>query len=188
MSPTVVILDDHPLVRDSIASRLTAAIPDVTVAYAGASVRGALEALSAREADCAILDLDLGDDRPPAVSAGELRARGLGVVIVSAHDQPPLVQEAVLAGARAYVPKRALADDLPRAVLAVSAGSRYRTPDFATVLVPAGEPAIALDPVSERVLVFYAAGLPIAAIAHRAGISEPEVEALLDGVWERYGL
>ena len=188
MPPTVVILDDHPLVRDSIASSLVASLPDVTVAYAGASVRDAVACSRAGGVDCAILDLDLGDGRSPAASTAELSAQGVAVVIVSAHDQPPLVQEAVAAGARAYVPKRALADELPRAVVALLDGIRYRTPDFATVLVPTPDALPGLDATRERALVLYAAGLPVTAIAQRLGVTAPEVEALLDGVWERYGL
>lgn len=191
MSPTVVILDDHPLVRDSIASRLAAAIPDLHVPYAGASVRGAVDALASLDspgARCAVLDLDLGDGRPPRTTASELAAAGAAVVLVSAHDQPVLVQEAVLAGARAYVPKRSLTDALPQAVLTILAGLPYRSTDFATVLVPTSEGPIRLEPACERVLVLHAAGLPMPSIAQRLDLAHDEVSALLEHAWEQYGL
>ena len=194
MSPSVVILDDHPLVRDSIASRLATAIPGVHVAYAGVSVRGALDALHDLDplptagSRCAILDLDLGDDRSPADSAAALADAGAAVVMVSAHDQPALVQEAVLAGARAYVPKRALADDLPQAVLALASGHAYRSADFATVLVPAEGGPVRLDPAVQRVLVLHAAGLPMPGIAQRLGLPPADVATLLEQAWAAYRL
>lgn len=188
MSPTVVILDDHPLVRDSVASSLAAAIPDITIAYSGALLTSAIDVISSGVTCVAVLDLDLGDGRTPAESAGELVMHGVPVIVMSAHDQPSLVQEAILAGARAYVPKRAIAEQLAVAVRALGAGLPYRSPDFAAILVPGPNSPSMLEPTSERALVLHAAGLPHTAIAQRLNVTAEEVEQLLESVWSSYGL
>lgn len=197
MRAELVILDDHPLVRDSIASCIDRALPDVRLVYSGASIRAALESLRSGDAtsidrdQClpvAILDLDLGDDRSPAASAADLTDAGAAVIMVSAHDQPSLVQDAIVAGARAYVAKRSMADLLPRAVTDVRLGLPFRSMDFAAVLVPTATSPLQLEPPVERVLVLHAAGLPMTAIASRLDLPVPDCEALLERAWEAYGL
>lgn len=195
MPTDVVILDDHPLVRDSIASCITLALPDVRLLYSGASVRAGLETLSSgvTPADddvrpVAILDLDLGDNRLPADSVADLTEAGAAVIMVSAHDQPSLVQEAIVAGARAYVAKRSMADQLPRAVVHVRRGLTFRSMDFAAVLVPTATSPLQLETSVERVLVLHAAGLPMSAIATRLGVPAADCEALLEQAWQAYGL
>jgi DNA-binding NarL/FixJ family response regulator len=188
VSPTVIILDDHPLVRDSVVASLSAAIPGIAFAYCGPALTSALDVISSGVTCTAVLDLDLGDGRVPAESAAQLAALGVPTAIMSAHDQPLLVQNAIIAGARAYVPKRAIADQLPQAVLALDAGKPYRSPDFAAILVPGPGSPCSLPPESERALVLHAAGLPLSAIAQRLGIDHEEAEALLESVWAAYGL
>ena len=188
MPPTVVILDDHPLVRESVVATLTSAIPGVIVAYSGPTFTDALKIISTGVRCCAVLDLDLGDDRSPVESVAGLSNLGIPTILISAEDQPSLVQKAILNGAKAYVPKRAIAEQLPAAVLAVEAGIPFRSADFAAILVPSGNGPRLLNSANERALVLHAAGLPLPAIGQRLNITAAEVERLLDSVWFAYGL
>jgi DNA-binding NarL/FixJ family response regulator len=98
-----IVLEDHPLVLGAITDHLSTAFPGATFAYKGAQLLEALEQAPAADATCAIVDLDLGDGRAPAETVMYLRDAGIPVVMISAHEQALLVQEAVIAGASAYV-------------------------------------------------------------------------------------
>jgi len=175
-----VVVEDHPLVLGAITDHLLSAFPGATIAYKGAQIPDACEAAVAHEATCAVIDLDLGDGRTPSQNVTQLRDIGLPIVMISAHEQPTLVQDAVVAGASAYVPKRAIIDQLAEAVRAVEAGITWLSPDFAAVLVPVEGSTVSLPPLVERALVLFAAGLPVAMIAGRLQMPTQEIRPLLD--------
>lgn len=181
-----IVLEDHPLVLGAITDHLGTAFPGATFAYQGAQLFEALEHAAAADATCAIVDLDLGDGRAPADTVMHLRDAGIPVVMISAHEQALLVQEAVTAGASAYVPKRSIIDQLAEAVTAAELQQSWLSPDFAAVLVPVDGTTVALEPTAERALVLYAAGLPASMIASRTGIDPDQVRPLLESVLQAY--
>ncbi len=181
-----IVLEDHPLVLGAITDHLSTAFPGATIAYRGAHLLDALEFSAADDATCAIVDLDLGDGRAPAETVLHLRDAGIPVVMISAHEQALLVQEAVVAGAWAYVPKRSIIDQLADAVTAAEAQKPWLSPDLAAVLVPVEGSTVVLDPLAERALVLYAAGLPTSMIASRTGIDVDQVRPLLESVIQAY--
>ena len=68
------------------------------------------------------------------------------VLVVSSHTQPTSVRQAITAGARGYVPKRASDTELIEAIRQVAAGERYVDPELGAQLVVAdGLPA--LEPI-----------------------------------------
>lgn len=181
-----IVLEDHPLVLGAITDHLSTAFPGATIAYKGAQLPEALEQADSSEATCAIVDLDLGDGRTPSETVMYLRDAGIPVVMISAHEQALLVQDAVIAGASAYVPKRSIIDQLADAVGAAERHEPWLSPDFAAVLVPVEGSTVALDALTERALVLYAAGLPTSMIASRTGIEPGEVRPLLESVIQAY--
>ena len=181
-----IVLEDHPLVLGAITDHLSTAFAGATIAYRGAHVLEALDLADLEDATCAIVDLDLGDGRAPADTVMHLRDAGIPVVMISAHEQALLVQEAVNAGAWAYVPKRSIIDQLAEAVTAAELDQPWLSPDFAAVLVPVDGSRVALDPLAERALVLYAAGLPNSMIAARTGIEPDQVRPLLESVLQAY--
>jgi DNA-binding NarL/FixJ family response regulator len=92
----------------------------------------------------------------------------------------------VIAGASAYVPKRSIIDQLAEAVSAAEVQQRWLSPDFAAVLVPVEGSTVALDPLAERALVLYAAGLPSSMISSRTGIAVDQVRPLLESAVQAY--
>jgi len=181
-----IVLEDHPLVLGAITEHLSTAFPGATIAYQGAHFIEALEVADFAEITCAIVDLDLGDGRTPAETVLHLRDAGIPVVMISAHEQALLVQEAVITGALAYVPKRSIIDQLAEAVASAELGQPWLSPDFAAVLVPVDGSTVSLDPLAERALVLYAAGLPTSMIASRTGIEPDQVRPLLESVIQAY--
>lgn len=181
-----IVLEDHPLVLGAITDHLRTAFPGATIAYKGAHLSEALTQSSANDVTCAIVDLDLGDGRLPAETVTHLRDAGFPVVMISAHEQSLLVQEAISAGASAYVPKRSIIDQLAEAVAAAESAQPWISPDLAAVLVPTEGSRVTLDPLAERVLVLYAAGLPTSMIASRTGLEPDRVHPTLHSVIQTY--
>jgi DNA-binding NarL/FixJ family response regulator len=181
-----IVLEDHPLVLGAITDHLSTAFPGATIAYRGAHLLEALEQAESTAATCAIVDLDLGDGRAPSDIVTHLGDAGIPVVMISAHEQALLVQEAVIAGALAYVPKRSIIDQLAEAVASAELGQPWLSPDFAAVLVPVEGSTVELDPLAERALVLYAAGLPTSMIASRTGIQSNQVRPLLESAIQAY--
>jgi DNA-binding NarL/FixJ family response regulator len=62
----VAVIDDHPLFRDALRTRISVIVPDAEFAYEGSSIADALAEHARMPIDCVTLDLDLGDGRSPA--------------------------------------------------------------------------------------------------------------------------
>jgi DNA-binding NarL/FixJ family response regulator len=181
-----VVLEDHPLVLGAITDHLTSVFPDSTLAYSGAQLPAALDAIAISGASCAIVDLDLGDGRTPAEVVAVLRRAGIPVVLISANDNPLAIQAALRSGAHSYVPKRLVIDQLRHAVEAAESDVPWKSPDFAAVLVPVEGSRSALEPTQQRALTLYAAGLPATVIAARIGVASAAVGPLVDSAIAAY--
>jgi DNA-binding NarL/FixJ family response regulator len=121
----IMLVDDHPLVRDGLRARLEA-VPHFKVV---AEADGAEEAL--REAGQHAVQLVLMDINMRGVSGIEATARfrerypDVAVLILSMHDKLEYVSQAMQAGARGYVLKDAPGKDIVLAIDTVMAGGIY---------------------------------------------------------------
>jgi DNA-binding NarL/FixJ family response regulator len=101
----VLIVDDHPLLRDGLAKVINQQ-PDLTVCGEAADVPGGLAALARCRPDVAIVDLSLdngsGLDLIKDIHARQPR---LPVLVLSMHHENLYAERAVRAGARGYVMK-----------------------------------------------------------------------------------
>ncbi len=127
----VLLVDDHPAVREGLALLLA---PDgiEVVAEAGAHAE-ALARVKERRPDLAIVDLSL-DTEDGAALIADLRAREVPALVYSMHKDPRHVQGAFAAGALGYVTKSELHDVLAEAVRQVAAGRRFVSPIAAVAL------------------------------------------------------
>ena len=57
----VIILEDHPMMRETLEARLVTHSDDMLVLYAGPSIEDAQVLAARSDVHCVILDLDLGD-------------------------------------------------------------------------------------------------------------------------------
>jgi DNA-binding NarL/FixJ family response regulator len=81
------------------------------------------------EPDLVVVDLSLPVSGSVNVVRNLLsRYPGLGVIVLSVHDEQPAVSQALGAGASAFVLKRTVATDLTAAVDAVLRGETYVSP------------------------------------------------------------
>lgn len=181
---TVALVEDHRMVRDSLARSL-GELPDLDV-VAAVAVLEDIEALEVLP-DVLLLDLDLDGHSADPAAVARLRARGVHVVIVSALAQPGLVREMVRAGVTSLVDKRRPLEELVAAVRDAAAGRDTTSGALAAALAgaPHGERP-ALSAQEERALVLYASGLKMSAVARRMGVSEHTAKEYVDRVRAKY--
>lgn len=130
---TAMVVDDHPLVRESMVSRLTAmGAREVIEAASCAEARA--RARSVGPCDVCIVDVGLPDGSGLDLIA-ELRAAGWPrLVVLSAADDPYSVRAAFVAGAQGYLLKSASPVVVTDGVRRVLDGGVYADPAVASLL------------------------------------------------------
>ena len=137
---TVLIVDDHPVVRQGL--RVLLEVHDgIEVAGEAADGEQALALAAALDPDVILLDLKLPGLDGVAVLT-ELRARGVGarVLVLTSANDPAQVSRAVRAGASGFLYKDVDPDALIRAIRAVNDGNLLLAPGAAGTLLPSAGP------------------------------------------------
>lgn len=118
----VLIVDDHPLLRDGLA-RLINCQADLAVCGEAGTARAALTGAAKFKPDIAIVDISL-PDRDGIALIKELHARhpAIPVLVLSMHSEQIYAERALRAGARGYTMKREPAVNHLRAIRQVLAG------------------------------------------------------------------
>lgn len=151
----VLIVDDHPVVREGLKALLSRA--GFCVVAEAADAAQALELAANAHPDLAIVDVAL-----PGVSGLELCRRirrrfpEVKVVLLSMFDEPEWRAEAARAGALAYVLKDAPAEELWETLRRVAQGEK---------LLPEAEPALPLTEREREVVRLLAQGKKTTEIA-----------------------
>ncbi len=123
----VVIADDHSVVRQGIRHVLER-IPNLEVVGEASDGTGVLELLREVSPNLLVLDISMPGKTGLEV-ARELRAEGseVAILILSMHDNPEYVLEAVRSGADGYILKDVGPGELREAVESVHVGKEYFT-------------------------------------------------------------
>jgi DNA-binding NarL/FixJ family response regulator len=135
---TVLIVDDHPVVRQGL--RVLLGVHDgIEVAGEAADGEQALALAAELAPDVILLDLKLPGMDGIAV-LGELRARGAGarVLVLTSGNDPAQVSLALRSGASGFLYKDVDPDALVRAIRAVNDGNMLLAPGAAGSLMPPG--------------------------------------------------
>jgi DNA-binding NarL/FixJ family response regulator len=184
----VLIVDDHPLVRQGLTAVL-AGVSDIEVVDAVADGALAAEAAVAAEADIVLMDLSMpgmdGVEATREVLALRPRVR---VVVLTSFAEQARVLAALDAGAVGYLLKDTEPEDLIHAVHEAAAGNAPISPRAALALLPPRgasrpSPSANLSPRERQVLTLVAVGLPNKSIARRLQISEKTVKAHLTRIF-----
>ena len=163
----VAVVDDHDLVRAGLTRMLEAAL-GAQVVFQGAELEPVLDCQPLP--DLLLLDLSLGDhDADPAL-VRRLLDQGVRVLVVSALHTADVVLPMLDVGVAGFVSKRESEAVLLAAARAVLDGGTWTSPEVAALLMqPQVRPH--LSAAQERVLVLYASGLTLEAVARHLGIS-----------------
>ena len=192
----VALADDHPIVLEGIKALLQAA-PDLSLVGDAATGSEALQMISSRKPDVAVIDISM-----PGLNGLELAKRlhetcpEVRLIALTLHEDRAYVQPMLQAGARGYLLKRSAAEDLVRAIRAVAAGGVYLDPAVAGNALAdvtgsgAGAPVRGADlsPRETDVLRLTAQGLSNKEIAARLEISAKTVETYKARASEKLGL
>lgn len=194
MTVSILVADDHPIVRQGL-SALFQTEPGLAVVGEAADGLTALRLTEQLQPDVLILDLML-----PGLSGLEVarrvkrRASKTQIVVLSMHAHEAYVAEALAAGAIGYVVKDAGSAELIQAIQAAAEGRRYLSPSIsepALAAYPAGGAADPLDTLTKRereVMQLTAEGLSGAEASQRMHISPRTVETHRANVMKKLGL
>lgn len=186
---SVLIVDDHALIRDGLRAILSSAFPACTIAEAGsfAEALGNLEAVP--DPDLVLLDLNI-PDAARFSALEQLRADfpSLPVVMVSGSYDRVTVRDALAAGAAGFLPKTLDRATILDAIQQVMAGEIY-VPDELQSDTPEGEEEEkirklidSLTPQQRVVLGHLVAGRLNKQIAHELDISMTTVKAHVSAI------
>ncbi|MEV8440048.1 response regulator transcription factor [Actinosynnema sp. NPDC051121] len=184
----VVIVDDHPVVRDGLRGMLASA-GDVDVVGEAADGAEAVTVVRALRPDVVLMDLRMpGVDGVTAIE--RLRGCPTRVLVLTTYDTDSDVLPAIKAGATGYLLKDTPRDELFRAVRSAARGEAVLSPSVATRLVGQVRQPVA-EPLSDReveVLGLIARGSTNREAAAKLFISEATVKTHLVHVYAKLGV
>jgi DNA-binding NarL/FixJ family response regulator len=135
MSCTVLLADDHTLVRAGLRALLET-LPDVSSVLEASDGREAVDVVAAQRPDVVLMDIAM--PRLNGLEAAALVARdypATRTIVLSMHGTEAHVQQALRAGAAGYLLKDAAAVELPLAIRAVQRGEIYISSAVSRVVV-----------------------------------------------------
>jgi len=182
----VALVDDHQLVLDGLAARLSNSALGIDVLAVEARWS---DLLAHREFpfDVVVLDLNLGDNIPIGAKLRALRTVGSSAVVMSRHADSASVSAAMQAGALGFVPKTESADELIAAIQSAASSERHLSPELETALEDfASTPEALVGKQEQRALVLYAAGRSIREVAVEMGTTEETIKSYIKRARRKY--
>ncbi|ATG21171.1 response regulator [Ralstonia mannitolilytica] len=176
----LLLVDDHPLVRDGVRVRLEA-VPHFEVVGEAGDAEAALQAARTLAPDLALMDIGMRGMNGIALTekfAEEFPE--IAVLVLSMHDNLEYVRQVIRAGARGYVLKDAPASELVEAIDAVLAGRPFYSAQLAMRMAQQAvtpTPVEALTPRERDILDGIAKGYANKRIADELGLSVRTVES-----------
>lgn len=174
----VLIVDDHVIVREGLREILESS-EDIEVVGDVGDGTSAVSLATEKRPDIVVLDVEIpGDDATVTVDRIQRLIPDAKIVILSMHEDPPLLQSLLAAGVRGYLAKSICRDDLVSAIRSVYAedGQVVLKVSAASLACAVGPSSNVLSQRERDVLELTAQALSNAQIAARLNIREATVK------------
>jgi DNA-binding NarL/FixJ family response regulator len=182
----ILTVDDHPLLRKGIAA-LVNAEPDMKLVAEASNGREAIDAFRSHRPDVTLMDLQMpGVDGLAALHAIRQEFPEARIIVLTTYSGDTQILRALRAGARGYILKGNVHEELLNSIRAVHAGQKRIPPDVAAELAIHSTD----DALTDReidVLNLIAAGNGNKQIADRLSISEATVKARVTNILSKLG-
>ena len=173
----ILLVDDHPMVREGLVARLQA-VPRFEVVGEAGGRDDALALLASARPDVVLMDVGLKDTNGITLGAEMLAAQpAIKLLMFSMYDNPEYVQRALTAGARGYVLKDAPATEIVSAIDAIAAGGTFLSAAVSGRLFRGQVPKPVLTPRESEILALLGQGASSKQIARELDLSVRTVEA-----------
>ena len=183
----VLVVDDHPIVREGLVTLINSA-PDLVVCGEAGNGGEALEMAKSLSPDAAVIDISMvGMSGLDLVKELRARKNDTPVVMLSVHDEKVYAERALRAGAQGYVMKKEARDSIVKAIREVLAGRIFVQDHVATRLISmlasdstrqAGDDPLArLTNRELQILQYMAADLATRDIAEELNLSISTVQS-----------
>ena len=190
-APRVLIADDHPLYCDALRAVVPQACPGADISEANSQEQVLAAVAGGRAFDLVLLDLNLpGATGLSCLTALRRSVPDTPIVVVSAVGDPKIMQDVIMGGASAFIPKSAPGQVLINALRVILAGGTY----MPTGIVASGRGADGAAARNEltlrqrRVLELLSTGLSNKRIARALDISEITVKAHVTAIFRKLGV
>ena len=193
----ILIVDDHPVVRDGLSTILNHE-QDFQVCGQTDDAPEALQAIAELNPDIAIVDISLkSSDGIELTKTIKARYPKLFVIVLSVHDESVYAERVLLAGAKAYLMKDAISDNIVKAIRTVSRGEIYVSDAVAKKFLhiiagdKAGNAKTAIDNLSNREFETFrliGQGYKASQIAEQLHLSVKTIETYRLRIKEKLGL
>jgi len=197
---TVVLADDHVLVRSALKSMLQRLAPEIVVVGEAANGHEAVQLVTRLQPDVLVMDLDMpGGDGLSATRELVDRHNPVRILILTMHTEEEQLLPLLRAGARGYLAKNAAERDLVDAIRVVMSGDVFVRPAVARVLASStAAPDEASNSARERftllsdreqtVLGMVAMGFNGPEIGEKLGITAKTVDTYKQRIEDKLGL
>jgi DNA-binding NarL/FixJ family response regulator len=188
----LLIVDDHPLVRDGLRLRL-GMLPSIASVGEAGSAGEAWDWMERCPPETApnlvLMDVGMKDTNGIDLTAALLESYPeLRILILSMYDNPEYVHRALQAGARGYVLKDAPASDIVSAIDTVAAGGTYLSAAVSGRLFSRPDPKPVLTPREAEILKALGQGQSSKQIARDLDVSVRTVETHRQSIKRKLGI
>jgi DNA-binding NarL/FixJ family response regulator len=187
-APSFLIADDHPMVRDALASALAQAFDGARIETAGSLPQAQAALGRDPETDAVLLDLDMpGMDGFTGLALLRSQHPTVPIIVVSAAREPSVPRRVYELGASAFIEKSASLEEIAETVRGVLDGEIFAPAD-AVEPDSFAQRAARLTPQQWRVLALMVQGDQNKQIAHKLGVGEATVKAHVTVILRKLGV